>query len=308
MELSLFDLHCDTPYEMLQKKQPLTQNQLAVSLENASCFRQYIQVMAFWTDCRLDDEAGWQQYRAMLQNLTDDPAIQSKQAVIDTQVSNSIVPTLLLAVEDARILCGRLERVEALYRDGVRILTPLWSGVTCMGGSHDTDVGLTDFGKSAIEKAVCLGMIPDISHASEQSADDIFQIATTYNRPVIASHSNSYTLCPVSRNLRDGQIRDLLRCDGVIGINLYQNFLKKCGTATVEDILPHIEYFLEQGAEKNLCIGGDWDGAKLPKDLPDLSALPRLAEKLVARNYSEELIQDLFFGNAFRFATKYIHS
>ena len=59
MELSLFDLHCDTPYLMLRNSQPLFSNNLAVSLENARDFKRYTQVMALWTDNELTNEEGW---------------------------------------------------------------------------------------------------------------------------------------------------------------------------------------------------------------------------------------------------------
>jgi microsomal dipeptidase-like Zn-dependent dipeptidase len=137
-------------------------------------------------------------------------------------------------VEDARILGGKLERVDTLYRLGIRILNPLWKGETCIGGSHDTDSGLTRFGKESLSRAASLGMILDISHASEASAQEIFEIAEKANRPVIASHSNAYEVCPVSRNLKKSQIQKILSADGIIGINLHRHFLKMDGNAKLE--------------------------------------------------------------------------
>lgn len=307
MHLSLFDFHCDTAYEMLRKKQPLAKNELAVSLEQATVFERYIQVMALWTDYGLDDEAGWTQCLAMLENLKKDPSVQNREAQIATAVADDSRPTLLIGVEDGRILAEKIERVEQLYKAGIRIFTPLWKGKTCLGGAHDTAEGLTAFGKAAIAKCVALGIVPDISHASEASAEDIFEIADANGSPVIASHSNAYDICPVSRNLRKSQIRNILRSDGIIGINLFRAFLKEDGNAAAKDILPHIEFFLEQGAEDALCIGGDMDGCDLPEDIPNLAALPRLAELLLCHRYSEAFIHKLFYQNAWSFAHKHIH-
>ena len=72
MNLSLFDWHCDTANEMLRQTQSLMSNHLAVSLENASVFFDYTQVMALWTEHRLSDEEGWERYHAMLENLKAD--------------------------------------------------------------------------------------------------------------------------------------------------------------------------------------------------------------------------------------------
>ena len=307
MKLSLFDLHCDTPYEMYRQKQPLASNSLAISLEHARGYKKYIQVMALWTDHRLNDEAGWQQCFSMLENLRHDPVFLQKQAFFTTHITASPpAPSILLGVEDARILAGDLDRVDRLFSEGVRILTPLWKGVTCIGGSHDTDSGLTAFGMCAIRRAIALGMIPDISHASERSADEILELAAEQSRPVIASHSNAYSVCPVSRNLRDRQIRAILQANGVIGLNLYPVFLIDQPKAFAKDLLPHLEHFLEMGAENALCLGGDMDGADLPSDIPNLGALIVLAELMLARNYSQDLIDRIFFQNAFHFFQTYL--
>lgn len=308
MKLSLFDLHCDTPYMMYNTKQPLMQNGLAVSLEKARNFAHYVQVMALWTNQTLSDTDGWNAALAMLQNLRDDEAIINQNARIVTrfQNQNDERPTILLAVEDARILDGKLERVDFLFELGVRILTPLWKGFTCIGGSHDTPYGLTDFGRKAMRRATKLGMIADISHASEASADEIFEISDLQKRPVIASHSNSYKVCPVSRNLRDRQVSQILRMSGVIGLNLHMGFLRADRQGTAADLLPHIDRFLELGAQNALCLGCDMDGCDLPSDISTLKELPHLAELMLRHGYSEALIRNIFYENAARFAQTYL--
>lgn len=308
MNLSLFDWHCDTANEMLQRNQPLTHNQLAVSLENANAFSNYVQVMALWTDHRLSDEEGWERYNAMLKNLKADPALKKKSAILSpiSPSTPSKIPHLILGVEDARILNEQIERLDKLHSDGVRVLTLLWKGETCIGGSHDTDTGLTAFGKQVLRRAIELGILPDISHASVASAQNVFDIAGELHSPVIASHSNAYDVCPVSRNLRNNQITAILKSGGIIGLNLYQGFLKSNCHAHAEDLLPHIEHFLSLGAEHALCLGGDMDGCDLPEDIPTLKELPLLAEILLKHNYSEELIHAIFFENAFRFAKKHL--
>ena len=307
MKLSLFDLHCDTAYEMRRQGQGLEKNSLAVSLQKAGCFERYLQVMAHWTDSALDDEEGWKAFYSVWNNLQSDPAVQKGKAGISTVCPPpDHRPTLLLAVEDARILGGRLERVDELFRLGIRILTPLWKGETCIGGSHDTASGLTEFGKEALLRASKLGMILDLSHASERSSWEILEIAEKANRPVIASHSNAYDLCPVSRNLKKEQIQAVIDHDGIIGINLHCPFLSLDGKATADHVTEQISYFLELGAADHLALGCDMDGCQLPTDLSDLSRLPLLAEKLLAANYPESLIQKIFYQNAYSFAQKYL--
>ena len=310
MNLSLFDWHCDTANEMLRQDQELTRNHLAVSLEHASVFSNYIQVMALWTEYGLSDEEGWNRYHAMLKNLKADPAFEQRKARLCTSAPclKTPLPKLLLGVEDARILNGQIERLDRLHADGVRVLTLLWSGETCIGGSHNTQSGLTEFGKQVVRRAIELGMFPDISHASVESAADVFAIAQEYRFPVIASHSNAYDVCPVSRNLRNDQVTSIIKSDGIIGLNLYQGFLKKDSPAHAEDVLPHVEHFLSLGAKDALCLGGDMDGCELPDDIPTLKELPLLADLMLRHNYSEELVKAIFFENANRFANQYLIS
>ena len=68
----------------------------------------------------------------------------------------------------------------------------------------------------------------------------------------------------------------------------------------------HIEYFLEHGAEHALCFGGDWDGAELPSELRTIADITQIAELLLARNYSESFVRNLFFENAYAFCKRYL--
>lgn len=292
---------------MYRRAQPLAKNDLAVSLERAECFSRYTQIMALWTDHALSDEEGWSAFEAMLVNLKCDPSITCGDARILTDYRAATEsPSLILGVEDARILAGDLLRVRTLWDAGVRILTPLWKGVTSIGGSHDTDVGLTEFGRAALQSAAELGMILDISHASVRSADEIFELSGQVGRPVIVSHSNSHAICPVSRNLSDRQVAQILACGGVIGLNLYGAFLSTDKNATARDLLLHIEHLLSLGAADALCLGCDMDGCTLPPDIPALDALPRLADYMLAHGYSESLVRAIFSDNADRFARRYL--
>ena len=307
MKLSLFDLHADTAWAMHQSGQPLGSNSLAISLDKAQKYERYIQTMALWTTPNLTDEEGYLALLKIVENLKNDPSLQSGDAELCSAcpVRTSPKASLILSVEDARVLNGRIERVAELADMGVKSVIPMWSGETCIGGSHNTEVGLTDFGKRAAKEMLSHGMILDISHASIESSKDIFEISAAYNKPVIASHSNAYAICPVSRNLQDWQIDAIVSSGGIIGINLFRLFLKKDGEATLDSILRHIEYFLSRGAENALALGCDMDGADLPDDIPDLSYLDRIAAHLSAHGYSQTLIDDLFFENAYRFAQKH---
>ena len=307
MHLSLFDLHADTACQMYETEQPLWDNTLAVSLLRAQKYARYIQVMALWTPPEYSDEDGYHRLLAMLDYLEQDQALlRGKASLVSTCPPRKFdTPSLMLSLEDARVLNGQLHRVTKIAERGIKSVIPLWSGESCIGGAHNTSVGLTDFGKAAVKEMLAHGMLQDISHASEASSDDIFALSAMYKLPVIASHSNAHAICPVSRNLRDWQIRSILDTGGIVGINLYCNFLEQDGNATLDSILLHIDYFLSHGCENALCLGCDMDGAQMPNDIPNLSHLDRLAEHLLAHGFSNKTVNNLFFENAYRFANKY---
>lgn len=83
-------------------------------------------------------------------------------------------------------------------------------------------MGLSTFGKQVVQKMNALGMLVDVSHVGEKTFWDV--IATT-TKPVIASHSSVYTLCPVFRNLKDDQIKAIGKNGGVVFINFYSGFI-----------------------------------------------------------------------------------
>ena len=307
MELSLFDLHCDTAFEMLMQDQRLSQNTLAVSLDKARKYDRYVQVMALWTPASLDDEAGWHHVNAMIRMLGSDPALVQKEAFLCSRCppEDNTVPAFLLSLEDARILCGSTDRLEELLACGVRIVTPMWKGLSPLGGAHDTNVGLTDLGKRLLRHAVSIGMTLDVSHASVRAAEDMLEIGEEFTRPIVATHSNAKGICPVSRNLSDGQIKRIVQSDGIIGINLYPQFLRQEDDADVTDVLRHVEYMCALGAEHALALGCDMDGAPMPSGLDTVAALPHLAEALLAHNYTETQVRAIFFENAYRFASTY---
>ena len=83
--------------------------------------------------------------------------------------------------------------------------------------------------------------------------------------------------------------------------------MSKDGTEhALEAILPHIEHLLTLGAERALALGCDMDGCDLPPDIPSLSALPRLAERLARHGYPDALIDRIFYRNAADFAKKHL--
>lgn len=67
------------------------------------------------------------------------------------------------------------------------------------------------------------------------------------------------------------------------------------------DILRHAEHFLSLGGENVLAMGSDFDGADMPLDMKGIGSIPELYELFLRHNYSETLLDQLFFSNAYKF-------
>lgn len=304
--LKLFDLHCDTASLLFEKTLSLAANGLHISLENAAPFETYIQTMAVWSNHRLSDEAAWERFFVIQAYLKE----QLKACGLPLFLNGKQIPAdgcgAILAVEDARILAGQLTRLDTLYNCGVRFLTLTWSGETCIGGSHDTDAPLTDFGRTAVSRCFEIGIVPDVSHASRRVTAEVLAMAKDARRPVIATHSNAFACRQHTRNLTDAEFREIAALGGIVGISLAPEHLAD-GACGIQNVVAHVLHYLSLGGENTLCLGCDFDGIdSTPAGLSDLSRLPALAGALSDAGVSDTVVHRIFFENAYCFAVRNI--
>ena len=133
-------------------------------------------------------------------------------------------------VEGGHMIEDDINRLDTFYNRGVRYMTLTWNNSPSWASSHADEKnskytgpkGLTSFGKSIIARMNQLGIIVDISHVGEATFWDAINTTT---KPVIASHSNAYSICPVTRNLKDNQILAVGKNGGVINLNFYSAFV-----------------------------------------------------------------------------------
>lgn len=205
----------------------------------------------------------------------------------------------MLTVENGSALAGRLERIETLARDGVRMLTLTWNGENELGSGNATGHGLSAFGREAVRELERAGILLDVSHLNDRGFDDLLEAA---EKPFVASHSNARAVCGHKRNLTDGQIRELVRRGCLIGLNFYNTFLREDGyPATLDDLWRHAAHFLELGAEECLALGSDADGADLPPCLDSPRAFAGLYRYFLDRGLSPALADRILWKNALNF-------
>ena len=136
----------------------------------------------------------------------------------------------MCGVEGGHMIEDNLDNLDSLYKRGTRYMTLTWNNSTAWATSAMDETfkkdlqhkGLTEYGRKVVERMNKLGMIVDISHVGEQTFWDAIHTTT---KPVIASHSSVYAICPHQRNLKDDQIKAVAKNGGVIQVNFYSGFL-----------------------------------------------------------------------------------
>ncbi|MDX1665332.1 MAG: membrane dipeptidase [Candidatus Promineifilaceae bacterium] len=201
------------------------------------------------------------------------------------------------------------EEVEEWYERGVRIVGPAWDDTQYAAGAWRGRGGFTHEGRELMEIMADLGMILDITHLSEEASLEALE---RYEGAIVATHANARALVPGARQLDDNQLRRLAERDGVVGIVLYNRFLKKGYTpsdpkesVTVDDVVAHIDHVCQLlGDANHVGIGSDLDGGfgyeDIPAEIDTAADLAKIAPALRERGYDEEAVANVMGENWLR--------
>ena len=137
----------------------------------------------------------------------------------------------MMGIEGGHMIEDRIDYLDSLFNRGGRYMTLTWNNSTSWASSAADEragkdlghpYGLNELGEKIVKHMNELGMIVDISHVGEKTFYDALRITT---KPVIASHSCTYSLCPVPRNMTDDQIKMIKKNNGTIQLNFYSGFV-----------------------------------------------------------------------------------
>ena len=212
----------------------------------------------------------------------------------------------ILHFEGAENLGSDPGALESYYEAGLRSLGIVWSRPNAYAegvpfkfpSSPDTGSGLTDAGRELVRECNRLGILVDLSHINEKG---FWEVAEISNAPLVATHSNAHALCPASRNLTDRQLDAIRDSDGMVGVNFAVGFLREDGGESedtpLETILRHVDYLVERVGIGRVGFGSDFDGAKVPEGIGDVSGLPDLLAALHAAGYDDASLRKLAYEN-----------
>ncbi|KZL19021.1 Membrane dipeptidase (Peptidase family M19) [Pseudovibrio axinellae] len=213
---------------------------------------------------------------------------------------------MMLHVEGAECIDKDFEALELLYNRGLRSLGPVWSRETIFGHgvpmqyeqTPDIGPGLTDLGKELVRQCNQRRIQLDVSHLNEKGFWDLARIT---DNPIVASHSNVYSICPVSRNLTNKQLDAIAESKGLVGINFAVFFLRPDGRMDpdmpLDVILRHADHLINKLGEDGVAIGSDYDGCLVANDIKDVTGLPKLIEAFRKADFGEELIAKIAHKN-----------
>ena len=207
-----------------------------------------------------------------------------------------------------------IENGYAIGRDVCNILKFRQRGVVYMTLCHngDNDIcdsakgkgehgGVSRFGEEVIREMNDVGMMVDLSHASEKSFYDALEIS---RMPIVCSHSSARALCNHPRNLTDEQMKALARKDGVAQVTFYNGFLKEQGQAGIMDAMNHLNHMIDIMGVNHVGIGTDFDGDGGVPGVASASELINFTRQLLRKRYTREQIEMIWGGNFLRVMEK----
>lgn len=307
----LFDLHCDTLYKCRDEGASLADNNFDISFKRLDEYKKHCQVLAMWSSWRIDDDTAYAHFFEARELLSHELENSTHRLCrCDAELSKCEadgVGALFLAVEGGKLLGSDITRLDELYKNDVRFLTLVWNATCAIGGGHDTDEGLTEFGVYVVKRCHELGIIPDVSHASDKMTDEVIAISEAFGRPCIATHSNSRAMHEHTRNLTDERFSRIAKMGGLVGVSLAPIHLTANEICRMDDVVRHIEHYLDIGGEDTVCLGCDLDGVvPLPEGIGSVSDLYKIADELAKRGHSDTLIEKIFYKNARDFVSRWL--
>lgn len=228
--------------------------------------------------------------------LKQDPSLDFYPATVPLMSSvHAYFFPMMIGLEGGRLINGSLERLQELASFGIRYLTLThnrntdWADSATDQPYHE---GLTQFGRSVLKKCEELGVLIDVSHASDLTVANVIYLSS---KPVIASHSGCRGLVMQPRNLPDILIYKIAERGGVICVPYAKRFI---GHYKVAD---HIDYIAQKVGSEYVGIGSDLDGAVMIPSFTNVRQWKEtVLEDLVNMGYGQDQIDGILGGNMLR--------
>lgn len=300
------DMHCDTLTVAASEGCGLKENGLQADLKRLAAAGCAVQCFAVFT--RGDDPRAFYSYaeyfNAQVRAAGDICTPVLRHSDFERARAEGKVGCVLTAENMGFV--SSAQDVRRMYTCGVRMASLVWNeenglafpNLICKGNAPDFSArearGLKERGREVASALDELGVIIDVSHLSDGGLCDLLR---GRKRPLVASHSDCFSLSPVSRNLTDGQIRAIAGCGGVIGVNFCLDFLGRNDAA--ERAFEHIKHIVKVGGGDCAAIGSDFDGMPVQRGMESCAEMPKLLGMVKAK-FGSRVAQKIACGNFLR--------
>lgn len=309
--MRLIDLHADTLLKMKDKNiTNMKENKLNVDINKLKKADSLIQVFAIYNDLSnmenmYEKMMDFYEFYIKTINSHDDELRVIKTYEDINMLDEEKKIGVLISIEDSGPVDGKFDRINDLYKKGIRMMSFTHNYENCFGypNSKDAEImnkGLKKFGLESIELMNELGIIIDVSHLSDGGIYDTLKYS---KEPIIASHSNARTVRNVTRNMTDDMIKKLADKGGIIGLNFCGHFLGdgEAEMSTVENMVKHVKHIVNVGGIECMACGTDYDG--IPDngiEIQDIGQIEKLELGLRKAGFNYNAIEKIYYKNALR--------
>lgn len=249
---------------------------------------------------------------------------------------------VFMSMENGTPFEGDVTLLSAFHRLGVTMASPVHFRNNALGDSA-TDKpewnGLSPSGRQFVTEANRLGIVIDLSHASD---DVLRQTLALSKAPIILSHSGLRAVYDHPRNVADAELRVLAAKGGVVQVNAFSAYMvdqpknpereaamgalmrSASGAMTTEqrraliaqrdaidrkwpapranfdDLMKHIDHAIRVAGIDHVGISGDFDGGGGVDGFNSVADFPKISAALLARGHSAADVAKVMGGNALR--------
>jgi membrane dipeptidase len=164
----------------------------------------------------------------------------------------------ILGTESAGFIENELDRIDVLYGFGVRQMGLVYADSNTLGSGQKEarDGGLTVFGHRAVERMNKLGILIDVSHASDQTSLDAIEASSV---PIAITHAGARAVWPTARMKSDETLSACARRGGILGLEAapHTTVSTQHRTHTIESVMDHFTYAVELMGIEHVAFGPD---------------------------------------------------
>lgn len=159
-----------------------------------------------------------------------------------------------------------VDLLDRFYQMGFRVMQLTYNSCNAIGCgcTEAEDTGLTDFGRSVVERLNKLGVLIDVSHCGPRTS---MEAALHSHSPIACTHTLARSLYGHDRGKDDPLLKAIAERGGYIGILAVPGFLTVNPKTTIDDFLNHLDYVVNLVGLEHVGIGSDFFGFALPAAL-----------------------------------------